>query len=200
MTPEDVQALADTLRIISEITASKPNEWLPVYAALGGAVAGAVASFFPTWLMEKRREINFSKQVENCLLSEIAALVEIIDHRSYLSAINAAVEYLRTQPENSEYVLVVDVPAHYSRVYQDNCKNIGVVPSDIACKIITFHQLIDAVVQDIKPNGPFSSGVTLEVFEEMLRIFEQALTIGRELTKTHNKSRQQDASEAGTSA
>ncbi|MCW8357055.1 MULTISPECIES: hypothetical protein [Marinomonas] len=200
MSPQDVQSLAETLKIINEITASKPNEWLPVYAALGGAVAGAIASFFPTWIMEKRRDVNFSRQIENCLLAEIKALVEIIDHRGYLLAIEETVTYLRTQPEGVLCTLIVDVPPHYSRVYQDNCKNIGVIINGKASEIITFHQLIDAVVQDIKPDGAFSSGATLDTFEKMLKIFEEALSIGRSLTKTHNKSSQQDTSEAGASA
>ena len=187
MSPEDAKALAETFKIIGEITASKSNEWLPVYAALGGAIAGAIASFFPTWLMEKRRDMSFSRQIENSILSEIAALIEIIDHRNYLSAIQEIVEYLREQPQGTSYVLIVDVPPHYSRVYQENCKNIGVVSNGIASEIIIFHQLIDAVVQDIKPNGAFSSGATLETFEQMLKIFEQALNIGRNLIKTHNK-------------
>jgi len=187
VSPEDAKALAETFKIIGEITASKSNEWLPVYAALGGAIAGAIASFFPTWLMEKRRDMSFSRQIENSILSEIAALIEIIDHRNYLSAIQEIVEYLREQPQGTSYVLIVDVPPHYSRVYQENCKNIGVVSNGIASEIIIFHQLIDAVVQDIKPNGAFSSGATLETFEQMLKIFEQALNIGRNLIKTHNK-------------
>lgn len=188
MSPEDAKALAETIKIIGELTASKPSEWLPVYAALGGAIAGAIASFVPTWIMEKRRERNFSRQIENSLLAEIAALIEIADHRNYLSAIQETVEYLREQPQGSAAVLIVDVPPHYSRVYQDNCKSIGVISNEVASEIIIFHQLIDAVVQDIKPNGAFSSGATLETFEQMLQIFEQALNIGRKLTKAHNKA------------
>ncbi|MGB7401158.1 MAG: hypothetical protein WA916_01150 [Arcobacter sp.] len=188
MSPEDAKSLAETLKIIGEITASKPNQWLPVYAALGGAIAGAIASFFPTWLLEKRREKSFSRQIENSLLSEIAALIEIIDHRKYLLDIQDTVDYLRKKPQGTLSVIIVDVPPHYSRVYQDNCKNIGVISNEVASEIIIFHQLIDAVVQDIKPNGVFSSGATLETFEQMLKIFEQALSVGRKLTETHNKS------------
>lgn len=186
MSPEEVKSIADTFKIINDITATQPNEWLPLYAALGGAVAGAVASFFPTWFLARRKESSFSKQIENCLISEISALVEIIDHRSYLSAIKEAIAHLRLQPEDT-YSLAVEVPEHYSRVYQENCKNIGVVETEIARKIITFHQLIVAVVQDLKTDGPFSSGASLEAFEEMEKIFEQALCIGRELSQTHNK-------------
>lgn len=186
MSPEEVKAIADTFKIINDITATQPNEWLPLYAALGGAVAGAVASFFPTWFLAKRKESSFSKQIENCLISEISALVEIIDHRSYLSAIKEAIAHLRLQPEDT-YSLAVEVPEHYARVYQENCKNIGVVKTEVARKIITFHQLIVAIVQDLKTDGPFSSGASLETFEEMEKIFEQALCIGRELSQAHNK-------------
>jgi hypothetical protein len=192
MTPEDVKVVTETIKILGEVTASKPNEWLPVYAALGGAVAGAIASFFPTWMLEKRREASFSKQIESCLVAEISSLLEIIDQRNYFSGIKDTVEFLRSQPEGTTSLLTVEIPAHYSRVYQENCKNIGVVEKEKAKEIIIFHQLVDAVVQDLKPDGPFSSGAALGTFEEMERIFEKALCIGRKLTDTHNKSNHAD--------
>ena len=193
MSPEDAQSIAETLKVVSELTSSKPNEWLPVYAALGGAIAGAIASFFPTWLIERRREAAFAKQIESCLLAEISALVEIIDRRGYLSALKDVADYLRQSPEGTQYKFAVDVPSHYSRVYQDNCKHIGVVRSDIAQQIIVFHQLVDAVVQDMKPNGVFSEGATLETFEEMEVIFGEAMDIARKLLQEHNQSRKADA-------
>lgn len=192
MSPDDAQSLAQTIKIISELTTTPPNEWLPVYAALGGAIAGAIASFFPTWLIERRREAAFARQIESCLLAEISALVEIIDHRGYLSAIKGVANYLRESPEGTQYKFAVDVPSHYSRVYQDNCKHIGVVRGAVAHKIIVFHQLIDAVVQDMKPNGAFCDGATLETFEEMEAIFDEAMNIARELLKKHNQARKAD--------
>lgn len=193
MSPEDAQAIAESLMVVSELSSPKPNEWLPVYAALGGAIAGAIASFFPTWLIERRREAAFAKQVESCLLAEISALVEIIDRRGYLSALKDVTDYLRQNPEGTHYKFAVDVPSHYSRVYQDNCKHIGVVRSDIAQQIIVFHQLVDAVVQDMKPNGVFNEGATLETFEEMEVIFGEAMEIARKLLQKHNQSRKADA-------
>lgn len=186
MSPENAQSIVETLTVISELTSSKPNEWLPLYAALGGAIAGAIASFFPTWLIERRRETAFAQQIESCLLAEISALVEIVDRRGYLAAIKGVVGYLRQNPEGTQYRFVVDVPSHYSRVYQDNCKHIGVVRSDIAQQVIVFHQLVDAVLQDMKPNGVFSEGATLETFEEMEVIFGEAMDIARNLLQKHN--------------
>ena len=190
--PEDMQAVAETLRIIGELKASKPNEWLPVYAALGGAIAGAFASFFPTWIIEKRREAAFAKKIEGCLLAEISALVEVIDHRNYLSAIKDVVDFLRQRPGIEKYRFVVDVPSHYSRVYQENCKHIGVVRDDTARQIIVFHQLLDAVIQDIRPNGAFSEGATLDSFEEMESIFRQAMDIARKLVNKRSYSSKSD--------
>ncbi|MDG5501410.1 hypothetical protein [Marinobacter sp. BGYM27] len=193
MSPEDAHSIAETLKVVSELTSSKPNEWLPLYAALGGAIAGAIASFFPTWLIERRREAAFAKQIESCLLAEISALVEIVDRRGYLSALKDVTDYLRQNPEGTYCKFAVDVPSHYSRVYQDNCKHIGVVRSDIAQEIIVFHQLVDAVVQDMKPNGVFSEGATLETFEEMEVIFGEAMDIARKLLQKHNQSRKAGA-------
>lgn len=189
MSPEDAQSIAETLKVISELTSSKPNEWLPVYAALGGAISGAIASFFPTWLIERRREAAFAKQIESCLLAEISALVEIIDRRGYLSALKDVADYLRQNPEGTQYKFTVDIPSHYSRVYQDNCKHIGVVRNDISHQIIIFHQLIDAVVQDLKPKGAFSDGAKLDHFEEMEIIFGEAMDIARKLLQEHNQLR-----------
>jgi len=192
LSPDDPQSVAETLKVLSELTTSRPNEWLPLYAALGGAIAGAIASFFPTWLIERRREAAFAKQIESCLLAEISALVEIIDQRGYLSAIKTVAGFLRDSPEGTLYKFAVDVPPHYSRVYQENCKHIGVVRNDVAHQIIVFHQLIDAVVQDIKPNGAFSDGASLETFEEMEVIFGEAMDVARKLLKEHNQARKAD--------
>ena len=64
---------------------------------------------------------------------------------------------------------------------QSNCENIGAIKKEYAKKIIQFHQLVDAVVQDIKPGGIVSNGATIEVFKELDEIFTQALQVGSEL-------------------
>ncbi len=189
MTPEDIKALTETLKLVTEMAESKPSAWLPLYAALGGAVAGAIASFFPTWILEKRRDHKFSMQVESCLLAEIFALLEIIEHRGYLNSMREVVAHLKTLPEGTTYCFTVDVPQHYSRVYQENCTNLGVVRIETAKNIVVFHQLIDAIVQDIKPGGIASVGATIEAFEQMESIFAKAIEIGHDLT-SHNKALQ----------
>ncbi|CAM4392683.1 hypothetical protein [Shewanella denitrificans] len=186
MSPDEIKAITETIKLLSDMAASKPNEWLPVYAALGGAVAGGLVSFFPTYFLERRRERNFSKKIESCLIAEISALIEIINQRGYLCSIKKAAEELKNQPEGTTYSFVVSVPDHYSRVYQENCMHVGVIEKTMAHDIVVFHQLIDAIVQDIKPGGIVSSGATIEAFKEMDIIFSKAISIGTKLTKAHN--------------
>ena len=186
MTPEEIKALTETIKILTEMAETKPNEWLPVYAALCGAVAGAIASFFPTWFLEKHRDRRYSDKIQNCLLAEIYALLEIIKHRCYLTSIRAVIEHLKAQPRGTKYAFTVIVQPHYSRVYEENCRDIGLVRNDIAVKIVVFHQLIDSLVQDVQPGGVMSVGATIESYEEMEKIFSRAIQIGNDLIEKHN--------------
>ena len=183
MSPEDINGIVEILKALNDPTVVKPNEWLPVYAALGGAAMGAIVSIIPNWVIESRRERSFSKQIKRCIIAEISAILKIAEQRKYLDAIQSAVNHLKIKP-NENYMLVADIPDHYSRVYQENCKHLGVVDSKVSADIIIFYQLIDAVVQDIKPNGTFSANPTLPAYEETLNILTEALEIARNLQES----------------
>lgn len=180
MTPEDINAIVE---IINTLNIAKPNELLPVYATLGGAAIGAIASIIPTFFIERYREQNFSKQIKKCIIAEISAILRVAEQRKYLEHLQGIVNYLKLNP-NESCKLVVDIPAHYSRVYQENCKHLGVINSKSSRDIIVFYQLIDALVQDIKPNGAFGSNQSLRAYEEDLRILTDALDIARKLEKS----------------
>ena len=169
---------------MDEFLETKPNEWLPVYAALGGAFAGAIASFFPTFLLERYRENKQSSRVLAALLAEISAFLEVIEHRKYHDSIKKVIEHLKDQPAGTTYSYSVCVPEHYSRIYQANSSNIGAIDKTYGQKIVIFHQLVDSVVQDVKPGGIISNGADVEAFKELEKIFARAILIGNELLGT----------------
>lgn len=168
--------------ILEMIAKSQPNQWIPVISALGGALVGGLVTFFPTKFLEERRSKQFSEQVKNSIISEISVLIRVIENRDYLESIKEAVEYLKKNP-NGNYTLFADIPAHYSHIYQEQCRHIGVLEREVARDIINFYQLIDAVVQDIKPNGTFSNHPSLDGYEESLAMFQLAMQIGKSLEK-----------------
>lgn len=181
MSPEEIKNITETLQIMSQMLETKPDEWLPLYAALGGAVAGAIASFFPTFLLERSRENKHSRRLRASLLTEISALLEIIEHRNYRGSIKEVINHLKTQPAGTTYSFTVTVPEHYSRIYQENCKNIGAINEFDAKRIVMFHQLIDSIVQDIQPGGVVSEGTEIRAFEEMDKLFSRAMEVAHEI-------------------
>lgn len=173
--------ISETLQIISQMAEAKPSEWLPLYAALGGAIAGAIASFFPTLLLERNRENKYSHRLLASLLTEISALLEIIEHRNYRGSIKDIIAHLKAQPSGTTYSFTVTIPEHYSRIYQENCGSIGAITEFHAKRIVMFHQLIDSIVQDIKPGGVVSLGAEIRAFEEMDKLFTRAIEVAHEI-------------------
>ena len=75
----------------------------------------------------------------------------------------------------------MNVSKEYSRIYQANAHQIGVIQTEQAVDIVRFHQLMDAVVQDVRPGGLLSNGAQLHAFTETEKIFKSALEVGRKL-------------------
>lgn len=184
MEPQQVLEAVKVIEAIKPLFVERHNQWLPVIGAIGGALVGAIAAFFPTYLIEAVRERKQSAAITRALIAEIRALLVIIEHRRYLSLIEEIVHYLKENPQVPYHAATVGVPDHYSRIYQAHAKSIGLVKPDLAAKIIEFHQLIDAVVQDISEGGTFSQeGGTIEAYSQAIKILETAIEIGRDLTR-----------------
>jgi len=177
MNQEELTLILETF---SKFQQSPPNQWIPVASALGGALIGGLATFLPARYFEIRRERKFSEQVKLCIVAEVSTLVRIIESRKYIESIEKAIEYLTSNPEE-QYTFFAEIPAHYSLVYQEQCKNLGVLEPEVAENIIGFYQFVDAVVQDIKTNGTFSTAPSIEGYKEALEMFKLALEIGKGL-------------------
>ena len=174
---EETRALESALQIIESMTANQPNEWVPVFATCLGAFVGFGASLIATFSLEKRK----AKNLLTSLKTEISAHLEIFKYREYHQSINKIIEELKEEPSDTQYAFSVIVPDHYSRIYQANCSEIGSVSSKDAKKIVTYHQLIDSVVQDVSPNGIIGQGGTLKQYVELERILSKALVLARKI-------------------
>ncbi|MBA5764677.1 hypothetical protein H2O73_20145 [Vibrio sp. 404] len=176
MTPQELSVILET------IAKGQPNEWIPVLSALGGAVVGGLVTFFPTKYLEERRAKEFSRQIQNSIIAEVSALMRVIEKRKYVESVEEAIKYLKENPDG-QFTLYADIPLHYSQIYQGQCNNIGILDREVARDIINFYQLIDAIVQDIKLNGTFSTHPSLEAYQESLAMFQLAVQIGKNLEK-----------------
>lgn len=183
MDTQQLLEVAQTIEILQPMFADDKNQWLPVIAAIGGAFVGSISTFFPNYLLEFRKSKRERQSVETALVSEVSALLDVIKHRGYIEDLESNVHFLEQNPKEKE-IFSVKIPDHYSRIYQENISKIGLVRPDLSSKIIRFHQLIDAAVQDISVGGFIAdTGGDLQAFNELLQLFRTAREVGLEIVK-----------------
>ncbi|ENU2907455.1 hypothetical protein ACOCGP_003626 [Vibrio cholerae] len=85
----------DLAIILESISKLQPNEWIPLISVLSGTLIGGLVTFVPAKYFEDRRNKQFSEQVQNCVISEVSALIRIIESRKYVESIEEAVEHLQ---------------------------------------------------------------------------------------------------------
>lgn len=158
-----------------------PNILIPALAGILGAVVGVISSFVPNLITDYFRNKREAKKIEASLVAEIKALIEVADARNYQITLNKICAHLQSKPQGTTYSFTVNVSQEYSRIYQANAHQIGVIQTEQAVDIVRFHQLIDAVIQDVRPGGLLSNGAPLHAFTETEKIFKFALDIGRKL-------------------
>src|SRR5690606_31348751 len=108
----------------------------------------------------------------------VSALLQIIEKRDYLGELQGMINQLAQSGSHSKGHLSSIIPDHYSRIYQSTCSQIGIIDMVTASRIIRFHQLIDAVVQDIKPGGVLAVGSGIDAFKEAHQLMSEAVDVG----------------------
>lgn len=187
MDPTLITLAPETLAALK--AANTQNEWLPAISAIGGAVVGGLVSYLPNKFLEKHKREMEADAVRNALITEIRAIVAIIDERGYFRTMEAVIQQLTHSGGVSGFT--VRVPDHYSRVYQAQVSRIGLLAPELATQIITFHQLIDAVVQDISPGGLIAEkGGNLEHFKILRDIFGRALASAHRIISEDDAKRE----------
>lgn len=161
----------------------KPNEWLPVIAAVGGAFVGGVFGVMPTILSDRRKERRERKTLTCALLAEIESIVEIIERRKYVEAVDEAVDDLKNG-RSSLVQLTFTVSPNYARIFNSCHDRIGLLDRDIATKVIKFHHLIESIILDVSiDSDAVINGGGLELYQELSELFSEALDVANELSK-----------------
>lgn len=175
--PEVIEAI----RTIKNLCESPTSPWITVVTALGGVIVGGFLTFYSNFFLERSKRLHERKVVTTALVSEIQSILTIIEHREYVVHMKAIFLQLQNQ-QGATALYKVRVPDHYSRVYQANLGRLGLLDSKLAAKIVEFHQLTDAIVQDITPGGEIAErGGSAEAFRQMILLSERAISIGNEI-------------------
>lgn len=145
------------LQTIELLKAAKPlfegNDGY-ITAAIGvtGAIGGALAAYFPNkWLVANQRELQ-RKSTAFQIYADLKSMLEIERHRKYIHALRETIEKF----ESGEYASAsysVEVPDERYEIYKANLPHLGLLPPTTQSKIVLIYQLVEAVVQDMKPGG-----------------------------------------------
>ncbi len=183
MDTNQLPEVIEVIRTIKYLCEPASSPWITVATALGGVIVGGLLTFYSNFFLERNKRLHERKVVTTALVSEIQAILTIIEHRKYVEHMKAI--FLRLQNQQGAMAhYKVRVPDHYSRVYQANLGRLGLLNSKLAAKIVEFHQLTDAIVQDITPGGEIAErGGGTEAFRQMLLLSERAVAIGNEIIR-----------------
>lgn len=156
------------------------GEWISGVYALAGAAIGGFSTYYSAVKVRNDSLKAHAKAIKSAISTEIISLAEIARYRNYEQGFKNVISYLETQPD-AKWPMPVNVPSHYSRIYQENAKDIGLLEPEYAVKVVKFYQFIDAVVQDIIPGGNIYQGGDINAYRESLLIFQKALEIADEI-------------------
>ena len=155
-------------------------------AVLTGVVSAGAAVSGPLllWKKQTRRE---AATVRASLLAEFDALMEIIELRGYLPALQEYEALLiadRTsgKSEIGTMFFQANIDSDFNRVYQASVTKLGVLKADEAKQIVRFHQFADSVRLDVIEGGVLAVGSDdPEAFREAIVLLETMLKIGKAL-------------------
>jgi len=177
---DDLQKIVQILQGVKTLLGQQ-NPWIPVYAAIGGALVGAISAIFPNMIIERLKERRATKALTDSIVCEVSAILTIIKHRRYVEAVEEIIEALRSMPGTTRTFQVV-VPDNYFKVYHANLDRVSMIDRRIRVKVVTSYQLLEAVIQDVKPGGLLSTaGRGIEPYNEDASILKQAIELGHEI-------------------
>ena len=156
------------------------KDYLPLLGVLLGAVLSIAGGYVSTLFVENRREKRESRNLAFAFKGELLALKKIVEERKYIEGLRHAIEVVRTTKQS--YQIVIHVRREYFNVYAKNVDKIGTLNSPLPEWIATFYTLANSVLEDLESHrdgtfADFEPDALLSSYEELLRIFQGAMTL-----------------------
>lgn len=174
------------LQTIELMKAAKPlfesgEGYLIAAVSALGAIGGAIAAYVPNRLMAKHQQAELRKSTAFQLYSEIRATLEVVQHRGYIESLrDLLASFDRKEILTCTYK--VQVPDERFIIFKSNLGNLGLLPPGVQGQIVLLYQLLEAVIQDVKPGGMLNAEPAGRgAFAEALTLSERAKTIAEQV-------------------
>lgn len=178
----DMQNIQASIAILKEVKdlISPSNPWIPVMAAVLGALAGGLAPIFVKLLEVCVDRRAAKRAVAHQIYAEVSAILEIVRQRGYLEDLESKKSVMTVNSASNFYQ--VKISEVVDPLYRANLERLPLLDPGLQTKIVMFYRFLNALVEDIKPGGTFNtSGATLKGIDQFLAIANQAVAIGEEI-------------------
>lgn len=167
-------------------TGDTSNYWAAALGA-GGAVAGALAAYIPNACIARKLRENQAKSTAFQLYAEINSTLELANKRGYRKGLEKVCAAMAPGAITS-HSITVQVPDDRFIVFKANLSNIGLLPPALQTKIVMLYQIMESLVQDMKPGGFLNTppGKKPE-FDEALQLFVSAEELAKEVMAAFEK-------------
>lgn len=168
-------------------TGDTSNYWAAALGA-GGAVAGALAAYIPNACIARKLRENQAKSTAFQLYAEINSTLVLANKRGYRKGLEKVCAAMALGAITSRSI-TVQVPDDRFIVFKANLSNIGLLPPALQTKIVMLYQIMESLVQDMKPGGflnAYPGGGRTE-FEEALQLFVSAEELAKEVMAAFEK-------------
>lgn len=192
LAPEELLHYVRIVRELKELVGGS-NPWIPLWSTIAGALLAYIPLGVGGWWRAKKA----TQSVQAALIAEISYMVGIVELRGYLKDFIKIHEELEKNnirdykfhqehgthfTEHSETFETI-IPDDYNKIYKAHLEKIGTLPPKVATDVVTFYGLIDAVVQDIRPEGVLRRQGYAEQYQEAIQLMQEALKIAGKLTR-----------------
>ncbi|MDA5473271.1 hypothetical protein [Yersinia kristensenii] len=158
------------------------NQIIAASSGLIGAIIGASVSSLVNYRIEHSKRDYEAKSFASGFLGEVTSLQMIIRERGYLEAFEEYFQSESIQNGTKRIYYRILIPEDYARFYNSNMNKVGVMGPIKTGKLIRYHQILQAIVQDFKPESYlYINGFDKEALEQGIKLFTMALQLGDEL-------------------
>src|SRR5580704_441696 len=165
----------------------KSNIMTAFWTLLFGAFLATAGGF---WQVQHARNQE-RKSLKAALAAEIRAILSVIEQRHYVAGLEGFIASI--DPQRND-LFQIRIARDYDVVFRSNCSKIGLLPPDIAERIVQFYFLISSAIEDIKLLADAYASPELRLpwslhtvdgsrrfHQELLEISRQAIAAGEAL-------------------
>ncbi|TXI50807.1 MAG: hypothetical protein E6Q50_02275 [Lysobacter sp.] len=180
MTPQEAIELSKTIEALRNALVPPENDWIPVVAAIGGALVGAFATAIPSWITSQLEVSTKKKILKATIRAEISALVQLLETRKYADVFKGVAEELENQgPDATKKYPAMPESQHYLSVFKNSSGQLGLLEPNLAETALGFYYTLEAALMDFKADGIFTIGAKAKNYRDAEKLFNDTVTLGK---------------------